>query len=47
MSDEAIAKYKYYMCRKILEQLLCDGLINEQQLKKIEKAVVRRLSLQV
>ncbi|MBD5103488.1 MAG: hypothetical protein HDT47_01315 [Ruminococcaceae bacterium] len=44
MDKEAMIKYKFYLCRKFLDKLLNENLINETQRRKIEKAVIKRLS---
>lgn len=44
MDKEAIIRYKFYLCRKFLDKLLSENLINEAQHSKIEKAVIKRLA---
>lgn len=44
MDNEAIIKYKYYLCRNFLDKLLSENLITEAQLKRIESAVIKRLT---
>lgn len=44
MDKEAIIKYKFYLCRNFLDKLLSENLITETQRRKIEKAVIKRLS---
>lgn len=44
MNNEAIIRYKFYLCRNFLDKLLSEKLITEVQRKKIENAVIRRLS---
>lgn len=44
MSNEAIIKYKFYLCRNFLDKLLSENLITETQRRKIEKAVIKRLA---
>ncbi len=44
MDNEAIIRYKFYLCRKFLDKLLSEKLITETQRKKIESAVVKRLA---
>ena len=44
MDKEAIIKYKFYLCRKFLDKLLTENLITKVQRRKIEKAVIKRLS---
>ncbi len=43
MDNEAIIKYKFYLCRNFLDKLLNENLITEAQLKKMESAVIKRL----
>lgn len=44
MDNEAIIRYKFYLCRNFLNKLLSENLITEAQRKNIESAVIRRLS---
>ena len=44
MNNEAIIKYKFYLCRNFLDKLLSDNIITEAQRKKIESAVIKRLT---
>ena len=44
MDNEAIIMYKLLLCRNFLDKLLGDQLITEQQKKKIEAAVIKKLS---
>ena len=44
MEKEAMIKYKFYLCRKFLDKLLSENLINETQRRKIEKSVIKRLA---
>lgn len=44
MDNEAIIKYKFYLCQNFLDKLLSDNIITEAQRKKIESAVVKRLT---
>ncbi len=44
MDNEAIIRYKFYLCRKFLDKLLNEKLITETQRKKIEGTVVKRLA---
>jgi len=44
MDNEAIIKYKFYLCRNFLDKLLNENLITEVQRRKIEKAVIKRLT---
>ena len=44
MDKEAMIKYKFYLCRKFLDELLSENLITEAQRRKIEKAIIKRLA---
>ncbi len=44
MDNEAIIKYKFYLCRNFLDKLLSEKLITGAQLKKMESAVIKRLA---
>ena len=44
MDKEAIIRYKFYLCRIFLDKLLNESLITEVQCRKIENAVIKRLS---
>lgn len=44
MDNEAIIKYKFYLCCNFLNKLLSENLITEAQRKKIENAVIKRLA---
>ena len=44
MEQEAIIRYKFYLCRNFLDKLLGEKLITEAQRRKIESVVIRRLS---
>ena len=44
MNNEAILRYKFYLCRTFLDKLLRENLINEVQRKRIENAVIKRLA---
>lgn len=44
MDNEAIVRYKFYLCRNFLDKLLSEKLITEAQRRKIESVVIRRLS---
>lgn len=44
MNNEAIIRYKFYLCRNFLDKLLNENLITESQRRKIEKAVIKWLS---
>ena len=43
MENEAIIKYKFYLCRNFLDKLLAENIITESQSKKIESGVIKRL----
>ena len=43
MENEAIIKYKFYLCRNFLDKLLAENIITESQSKKIESSVIKRL----
>lgn len=44
MNNEAITRYKFYLCRNFLDKLLSENLITETQRRKIENAVIKRLA---
>ena len=44
MDNEAIIRYKFHLCHNFLDKLLSENLITEAQRRKIEKAVIKRLS---
>lgn len=44
MDNEAIIRYKFYLCRNFLDKLLSEHLISDAQRKKIEKAVIKRIT---
>ena len=44
MDNEAIIRYKFYLCRNFLDKLLNENLITEAQRRKIEKAVIKRIT---
>ncbi len=44
MDNEAIIKYKFYLCRNFLDKLLSEKLITGAQLNKIESAVIKWLA---
>ena len=44
MDNEAIIRYKFYLCRNFLDKLLDEKLITEAQCRKIEKAVIKRIT---
>ena len=43
MENEAIIKYKFYLCRNFLDKLLAENIISESQYNMIEKSVIKRL----
>lgn len=45
INNEAVLQYKFYLCRKFLEKLLHKGMILEQQRKKTEAAVLKKLTV--
>lgn len=45
IDNEAILQYKFYLCRKFLEKLLREGHLSEQQCKKTEAAVLKKLTV--
>ena len=44
MDNEAIIRYKFYLCRNFLNKLLNEKLITEAQRRKIEKTIIKRLA---
>ncbi len=44
MEQEAIIRYKFYLCRNFLDKLLNENLITDVQRRKIEKAVIKRIA---
>lgn len=44
MDNEAMIRYKFYLCRNFLDKLLSEGLITEVQRRRIEKSVIKRLA---
>lgn len=44
MDNESIIRYKFYLCRNFLDKLLSENLITETQCRKIEKAVIKRIT---
>lgn len=45
IDNESVLQYKFYLCRKFLEKLLREGHISEQQRKKTEAAVLKKLTV--
>lgn len=45
VDNEAVLQYKFYLCRKFLEKLLREGHLSEQQRKKTEAAVLKKLTV--
>ncbi|MCH5197116.1 MAG: hypothetical protein J1F28_10390 [Oscillospiraceae bacterium] len=43
IDNDALMKYKIHLCRRFLEGLLQDKLITQEQMKKIEKAFIKRI----
>ncbi len=44
MDNEAIIRYKFYLCRKFLDKLLADNVISKMQKAKLENVIARRLA---
>lgn len=44
MDNEAIIRYKFYLCRKFLDKLFDEKLITKTQMRSLENAVAKRLS---
>ena len=44
MDNEAIIRYKFYLCRNFLNKPLNEKFITEAQRRKIEKAVIKRIT---
>ena len=44
MDNEALIRYKFYLCRNFLDKLLSEGLITKAQRRRIEKLVIKRLA---
>lgn len=44
MNNEALIRYKFYLCRKFLDKLFDDKLITKSQMRKLENAVIKRLA---
>lgn len=44
MDKGVIIRYKFYLCRNFLDKLLSENLITEKQRRKIEKAVIKRIT---
>lgn len=44
MNNEALIRYKFYLCRKFLDKLFDDKLIIKSQMRKLENAVIKRLA---
>lgn len=47
IDKHALMNYKIHLCRHFLEGLLKEDLITRQQMKRIEKAFIKRISIQV
>lgn len=45
IDNEAVLQFKFYLCRKFLEMLLREGTISEQQRKKTEAAVLKKVNV--
>ena len=44
MDNEAIIRYKFYLCRKFLDKLFVDNIITKTQKAKLENVIARRLA---
>ena len=44
MNNEALIRYKFYLCRKFLDKLFDEKLITKTQRRKLENAVIKRIS---
>ncbi len=44
MDNEAIMKYKFYLCRKFLDKLFEDKIITKTQKTKLENVIAKRLA---
>ncbi len=44
MDNEAVIRYKFYLCRKFLEKLLAENIITKTQKSKLENAIAKRLA---
>ena len=44
MNNEALIRYKFYLCRKFLDKLFDEKLITKSQKTKLENAVIKRLA---
>ena len=44
MDNMAVIEYKYHLCQNFLNRLLGDNLITEQQKKRLENAIIKRLA---
>ncbi len=44
MDNEAIIRYKFYLCRKFLDKLFTDDIITKTQKAKLESVIAKRLA---
>ncbi len=44
MDNEAIIRYKFYLCRIFLDKILAENLITRTQRASLENAVIKRLA---
>ena len=44
MDNEAIFKYKFYLCKIFLDKILAEKLITKTQRASLENAVIKRLA---
>ncbi|MBP1562563.1 MAG: hypothetical protein J6C38_02495 [Oscillospiraceae bacterium] len=44
MDNEAIIKYKFYLCRIFLDKILAENLITKTQRASLENAVIKRFA---
>lgn len=44
MDNEAIIRYKFYLCRKFLDAIFAKKLITKTQKASLENAIVKRLA---
>lgn len=44
MDNEALIRYKFYLCKKFLDKLLDEKLITKPQMRRLENAVIKRIA---
>lgn len=44
MNNEAIIRYKFYLCRKFLDKLFVDNIITKTQRVRLESVIAKRLA---